>query len=246
MNILVTAGNTWAPVDKVRVLTNIFTGKTGTTIALEAHRRGHAITLLTSHPEIIKANKTLAERWQSSPYRTFDELGELMKTRIAGGAFDAVIHSAAVSDYVAGGIYAPEPSLLFDATTGEWQVPPERKPAFIPRKAQKIKSDDPELWLRLVRAPKLVDKIRREWGFANILVKFKLEVATDDSALMDVAERSRLQSAADLMVANTLEGAGSWAYFGPVSGEYHRVEREKLASRLLDAVEHLHKERHHG
>ncbi len=53
MNLLVTAGNTQAPIDRVRCLTNIFTGRTGAGIALEAHRRGHRVTLLTSHPESV-------------------------------------------------------------------------------------------------------------------------------------------------------------------------------------------------
>ncbi|GIW80734.1 MAG: hypothetical protein KatS3mg105_2541 [Gemmatales bacterium] len=37
MKILITAGNTLAPVDRVRCLTNIFTGRTGALVALEAH-----------------------------------------------------------------------------------------------------------------------------------------------------------------------------------------------------------------
>jgi phosphopantothenate-cysteine ligase/phosphopantothenoylcysteine decarboxylase/phosphopantothenate--cysteine ligase len=53
MNLLVTAGNTLVPIDKVRGITNIFTGRTGASIALEAHRRGHGVTLLTSHPEAV-------------------------------------------------------------------------------------------------------------------------------------------------------------------------------------------------
>src|SRR5262249_30699053 len=110
----------------------------------------------------------------------------------------------------------------------------------------KIKSDEPELWLRLTRAPKLVDLVRTEWGFRGILVKFKLEVGLTDQQLLEVAERSRRQSDADLMVANTLEGADSWALLGPLQGQYQRVSRMDLAPRLLDAVEGLQKERVRG
>ena len=53
MRLLVTAGNTLALVDRVRCLTNVFTGRTGAAIALCAHQRGHAVTLLTSHPEAV-------------------------------------------------------------------------------------------------------------------------------------------------------------------------------------------------
>ena len=51
MNLLVTAGNTQAPIDRVRCITNIFTGRTGAHLALTAWQRGHRVTLLTSHPE---------------------------------------------------------------------------------------------------------------------------------------------------------------------------------------------------
>jgi phosphopantothenate-cysteine ligase/phosphopantothenoylcysteine decarboxylase/phosphopantothenate--cysteine ligase len=47
MNILVTAGNTQTPIDKVRCLTNIFSGETGARIAIEAARpsRRHSVRL---------------------------------------------------------------------------------------------------------------------------------------------------------------------------------------------------------
>ena len=40
MNLLVTAGNARVYIDQVRCLTNIFTGRTGAAIALEAYERG--------------------------------------------------------------------------------------------------------------------------------------------------------------------------------------------------------------
>src|SRR5438034_5962598 len=46
MRILVTAGNTLVPIDRVRCITNIFTGRTGARIALHAQERGHDVTLL--------------------------------------------------------------------------------------------------------------------------------------------------------------------------------------------------------
>ncbi len=104
--------------------------------------------------------------------------------------------------------------------------------------AGKVKSDHPELWLKLVRAPKLVDKVRAGWGFRGVLVKFKLEVGVTDAELLTVAERSRVQSGADLMCANTLDGMADWAFVG--AGErYAKVARDRLAGHLIDAVEAL-------
>ena len=222
MRIFVTTGNTQVRIDRVRCITNIFTGRTGAAIAMEAHRRGHHVTLATSHSEVVAALDVGPDRWRCLPYVTFADLEALMLEGIGRAQPDAVVHCAAVSDYVPAGIYAP-------AAGGE----------MIDRSAAKIKSDEPELWLRLMRAPKLVDKIRTDWNFRGILVKFKLEVEISDADLLAVAESSRKHSAADWMVANTLEGAADWAFLGNASG-YKNVPRPELAGALLDAIERQH------
>src|SRR5947208_402705 len=111
MKILVTAGNTQALIDKVRCITNIFSGRTGATIALHAHERGHQVTLLTSHPEVVPQLSGVAEPqgpgWGVHPFRSFEDLRTLMQTEIVEGRFDAVVHCAAVSDYLSAGIYSP-------------------------------------------------------------------------------------------------------------------------------------------
>jgi phosphopantothenate---cysteine ligase (CTP) len=235
MNLLVTAGNTLVPIDRVRGITNIFTGRTGASIARCAWERGHTVTLLTSHPEVVEA--PLSERWAMLRYRTFENLRDLMAELVRGGGLDVVIHCAAVSDYLAGGIYSPAEDTHFRPESGRWESEDAAGPALIDRAADKVKSDEPELWLRLVRAPKLIDCIRRDWGFRGMLVKFKLEVGIRDEQLLTIAERSRMHSDADFMVANTLEGAGAYAYIGPLDGTYQYVIRRELAERLLAALE---------
>jgi phosphopantothenoylcysteine synthetase/decarboxylase len=244
MNLLVTSGNTQVPIDRVRCITNVFTGRTGTAIALCAHGRGHAVTLVTSRPEAVAdlgANAcALDERWRLTKYRTFDDLEAALAALIPQGFFHVVIHCAAVSDYRAAGVYAPDGQTHFDPTDGRWKGNAPQGPALIDRAAGKVKSDEPELWLRLVRAPKLIDRVRGDWGFAGILVKFKLEVGISDQRLLEVAEASRLHTGADLMVANTYEDAASWAMLGPLEGTYQKVARRDLADRLLEAVEELY------
>lgn len=223
MRILVTAGNTQVQIDRVRSITNIFTGRTGGRIATTASNRGHAVTLLTSHPEVVANSR--GDKLELQTYRTFDELEQLLDQLVRSGGFDVVIHVAAVSDYRSAGVY-------------RWHLG-EAAPVLLDRSIGKIKSDQPELWLRLVRTPKLVDKVRCDWGFSGVLVKFKLEVGMDDEQLLAVAEKSRQKSHADLMVANTLEGVDAWAYLGPIEGRYLRVSRDELAERLVVAVEEI-------
>ena len=219
MNILVTAGNTQTPVDRVRCITNIFSGKTGAQVAATAFDRGHTVTLLTSHPEVLSAIPGSRERgapnWRVGTYRTFDDLETLMATEIMSGAFDIVIHAAAVSDYHVAGVFTHRDGQFADASAG------------------KVKGSHPELWLKLTPAPKLVDKVRTEWGFAGKLVKFKLEVGVSEAELEDIAERSRVHSRADLMCANTLEGMHDWALIGAGPSGYRRVARAELAAHLL-------------
>lgn len=220
MNILVTAGNTQTPIDQVRCITNVFTGRTGAQIALEAHRRGHDVTLLTSHPEVVRRDAP-PERWATQSYRTFDNLYSLMANLVPGGRFNVLIHAAAVSDFQIAGVYTDEGGKPIDTSAG------------------KLSSRLPELWLRLTPTPKLADKVRSDWAFRGVFVKFKLEVGVTNEKLREIAVQSRAQSDADLIVANTLEGKDVEAFIGDRSGGWQHVSRQELAGRLIDMVERL-------
>ena len=129
-----------------------------------------------------------------------------MAQEIREGGFDAVIHAAAVSDYrVERGLHTCTTAVSRDASAG------------------KVKSRRPELWLRLVPAPKLVDRVRTDWGFRGVLVKFKLEVGLSDDECWRSPSIAQ-HSDADLMVANTLEGMNDWALVGGEAG-YAKVPR---------------------
>ncbi len=227
MHLLITAGNTHTPIDQVRVITNVFTGRTGAAIAAAAYARGHSVTLVTSHPHVLAelpVPATEEPRWHLHTYRTFDELEHRLATLIPGGAFDAILHAAAVSDYQVEGAYLPSPE-------GPWQK----------ITAGKIPSSYPELWLRLTPTPKLIDRFRSAWRFRGWLVKFKLEVGRSVEELLAIAEQSRRQSQADLIVANRLEDLDCYAWLGPLQGRYCRLERAELPQRLCHALEELHR-----
>ncbi len=237
MYVLVTAGNTLVPVDRVRCLTNIFTGRTGAAIARAAHARGHRVTLLTSHPDTASVPDSAADRWSLLAYRTFEDLRTALGGALRNDPPDVLIHCAAVSDHLVAGVYAPEQHTHFRPDDRRWESDAPSGPALADRAAGKVKSDEPELWLRLVRAPKLIDLVRTEWGFRGTVVKFKLEVGVSDEDLLQIAERSRQHSAADFMVANTLEGSAWYAFLGPLEGTYERVSRRALADRLVAVLE---------
>ena len=246
MNILVTAGNTVSLIDRVRCITNIFSGRTGAAVARTAWGRGHSVTLATSHPEALLEygmnHRDPGERFSVLTYQTFDDLATLLQIQLRTVPYDVVCHSAAVSDFLPAGTFSPNSGTFFNARTGEWEGR-SGHPSLTEQKAGKIKSTEAELWVRLVRAPKLIDRFRQPWGFGGILVKFKLEVGLGEEELVQVGEASREYSGADLMVANTLDGAAHWAYLGPISGRYDRIPRRELADRLVLAIESLYQER---
>jgi|SRR5690606_14359236 len=201
MKILITAGSTQTHIDKVRVISNIFKGKTGARIAENAAREGHEVTLLTNPhgpgTEFCYRSDLVGKNVNTLKYQTFDQLHDLMKEQISTGNFDAIIHSAAVSDYKAVDVLAPRPHDYY--AMGMQSVMKE-----------KVKSNHPELYIKLVQTEKIVDKIKRDWGFKGKLVKFKLEVGISTPELIEIAKASRIHSQADIIVANLLEFFNDW------------------------------------
>jgi phosphopantothenate-cysteine ligase/phosphopantothenoylcysteine decarboxylase/phosphopantothenate--cysteine ligase len=135
-------------------------------------------------------------------------------------------------------VFTPAPGTTFDPSSSAWKSE-QQEPGLRAAGADKVKSSQAELWLRLVPTPKLVDEIRAAWGFGGILVKFKLEVGVMEADLLAIADAARRQSRADLVVANTLEGMSSWACIGRGGGRFEKVARTELSARLLESVEEL-------
>lgn len=129
--ILITAGPVWVSIDKVRVITNIFSGKLGWTIAKIAHRMGADVTLLMGPGKIVLPNKKI-KGLKIVYFRYFDELLKLIKKEISSRQYNIMIHSAAVNDY-----------------------------APIISKEKKIKSGKSKLIIKLKPTIKIVDLIKK-------------------------------------------------------------------------------------
>ena len=126
MNFFITAGNTQTMIDRVRCVTNIFSGRTGASVARTAWGRGHTVTLATSHPDTLSefgfTSRGPGERFTVLPYNTFDDLAAMMQNQFRAGPFDAVCHSAAVSDYLPAGTFTPDSGTFFNARTNQWEA----------------------------------------------------------------------------------------------------------------------------
>jgi len=129
--MLITAGPTWVAIDKVRVITNIFSGRTGCIIAKTAREMGAKVKILLG-PGRLNYAPGFFHGVKVVKYRYFDELLNLVNREIPWENYDVVVHSAAVSDYV--------PIKTYD---------------------KKIPSREKELILRLKPTIKIIKEIRR-------------------------------------------------------------------------------------
>lgn len=236
MKILITAGATQTPIDKVRAVvpefkdqtvTNIFKGKTGREIAkVLSLGGGHEVTLLTSGESFEHELETL----RIIKFRTYDELMEKMREEITTGNYDVVIHSAAVSDYKPAGVFRYIPSERIDEDVYTYTLQELDS-------SGKVGSDHDELYIKMVKTEKIVDKIREPWGFKGILIKFKLQVNMTDEELIRIATKSMQTSDADWIVANCLEWCHERAYVVGRNGKGIHTTRDYLPTMLLNIIE---------
>lgn len=138
ISILITAGPTWVPVDKVRVLTNIFSGRLGYLIAQKAtDKKNYEVTLFLG-PGRISLLEKQNDNLKIVKYKYFDELYNLLKEAVSSKKYDILIHSAAVADY------APKPA---DAKikSGKQNLIIELNPTI--KIVDQVKKWDPDIFL---------------------------------------------------------------------------------------------------
>lgn len=91
-HVLVTAGPTYEPIDPVRFIGNASSGKTGYAIAEECTRRGARVTL-------VSGPTALSDPFEVDTIRVTTALEMQAAVRAAFGDADAVVATAAVSDF---------------------------------------------------------------------------------------------------------------------------------------------------
>ncbi len=229
--ILVTAGSTAIKIDQVRILVpwfedmpeelamtikNIFSGRTGTSIAKYFADHGCLVTLITSSPNLIEEER---KNLRVVKFKTFDQLAESMQAEISKTHYDVIIHSAAVSDYKAKNVLVKD----------------EKGELVSIDSSNKVSSQLNTLYIEMDQTYKIVDQIR-QWGFTGKLAKFKLEVGLSDEELVRVATKSMLHSGADYIVANCLEWMGDYAYIIDQESKPLKINRRDLPKRLWQKI----------
>jgi phosphopantothenoylcysteine synthetase/decarboxylase len=144
-------------------------------------------------------------------FTTFDDLHRLIRERVGAHSYTALIHAAAVSDY-----RPAEPA------------------------ARKIDSGAPDLVLRLVRTPKIVEEVK-PLDPEIVLVAFKLVAGETRDELIRHAQELRRRSRAELVVANDQAALTPGRHPTLLLGESGLIAEagtpEDLAAPLLAAIQ---------
>src|SRR3954469_5910112 len=205
MNVIVTAGPTYEPLDQVRRLTNFSTGRLGSELAHYFTERGHAVTLL------IGSQATWHGDRRAAHVETFTTTASLRdKLRgLAGPAMGAVFHAAAVSDFTFGKVWERT----------EHGGLKELSAAKIPTRAG-------TLMVELTPTPKLIYEFRDLFPQA-LLVGWKYELDGDREAVLGRAVRQIEESKTNFCVANgAAYGSGFGIVDGPGSPDHCETARE--------------------
>ena len=236
MRILLTSGGTKVPIDEVRSITNMSSGNFGAKIGREildqrndliflTHKDGKTpmkteIDLTTGDLNDIshKINwaKSRIDNYKEIKYDTFDDYYHQLSVLICyGNGIDAIVLAAAVSDYV------------------------------VKNPAQGKVRTSAQMNIELEPTPKLISKIRDEWGYKGILVGFKLLVGAAKSDLIDAARRSVVENGCDFVVANDLRDikAGNHRAILVFKDSEYTVPREEAVSEIFYNIKMLHKNR---
>ncbi|MFH1441140.1 MAG: phosphopantothenoylcysteine decarboxylase [Candidatus Omnitrophota bacterium] len=198
--ILITAGPTWVPIDNVRVISNTATGQTGILLSEKLRKLGAKVTLVLGPV----ADKTVDKGIKVIRFCFFDEFKKVVISELEKHKYNAVIHSAAVSDYKPKKVYS-----------------------------QKIKSGINNLQIILKPTPKIINLIRRI-DSSLFLVGFKYELGITKKGLLTRAGNLNKRLNPGLTVANTIRGNRYEAYImnkQTVSGPFR--EKNKMADGLL-------------
>jgi phosphopantothenate---cysteine ligase (CTP) len=147
VNCIVTAGPTYEPLDEVRRLTNLSTGRLGSELAGHLAAQGHRVILLKGHYSVYRED-TAAD--QLITFTTSADLAEKLES-LAGGTIEAVFHAAAVSDFRFGTVFER-------LSSGK----------LIPIKAGKFTTRRRRLLAELVPTPKIIRQLRTWYPQAHV------------------------------------------------------------------------------
>lgn len=181
VKVLVTAGGTQEPIDTVRVISNLSSGRTGVAIAEYLTQMGFDVTLLQAHGSAKSEHTTHRDHFTS-----FASLDEKIKHYLSQENFTHVIHAAAVSDY----------------SVDSLEVNGQH---YRPLDVKKMSSDASTMSIHLKRNHKIVDRLKDySRNKALQVIAFKLTSHATAEERQVAVEKLFRHSHADYVVHNDL------------------------------------------
>jgi phosphopantothenoylcysteine decarboxylase/phosphopantothenate--cysteine ligase len=176
-NILITYGGTQEPIDDVRVLTNVSTGKSGSDLADLLTLQGHNV-------EVFRAETAPPAKYSlhQKTFTTSRSLAELLAERLKT-PLDSWIQMAAVSDFTVSGASARSTGSLTQ---------------------RKISSDHSDVTLQLRRTDKLIQTLGKQRSEHCALVAFKLTSHASQEEAQAAVQKLCDRAPVDLVVHNDL------------------------------------------
>ncbi len=179
MRVVVTAGPTFEPLDRVRRLTNFSTGRLGSELAGFLTDHGHNVELLVGEAATVRD-------WQATHVQTFGTTADLRERlrALATAEIAAVFHAAAVSDFAFGKVWH----------TSAGDHPKELGAGKIPTRVGSLMAE-------LVPTPKIITELRG-WYPQAYLVGWKFEVDGERAQVLELARKQIKDCRTDACVAN--------------------------------------------
>ena len=236
LNVVVTGGGTIAPIDDVRHIANVSTGRFSAQITEAFLRRGAYVChlfpqsavlpfedraqfdLVADFDEEVARMGRLRAEFDASDGRyggwsivppTVAKYAETLRACLTMRPIDIAVLAMAVSDY------EPEPV------------------------AGKVASDCDEWTLTLRRTPKVIRHVR-EWSSRTFLVGFKLLSGVTEGELIEAAREACITNDADLTIANDLQLKNQFLHTVHVVSRAGLIEtigpKGPIADRLVDRI----------
>ncbi|MEE8437780.1 MAG: bifunctional phosphopantothenoylcysteine decarboxylase/phosphopantothenate--cysteine ligase CoaBC [Candidatus Neomarinimicrobiota bacterium] len=189
--VLITSGGTQENIDSVRYLSNISTGRTGAAIADYFIRRAVQVTYLHGRRALKPALPCILQSFESAR-----NLEAELKQLLSSQRFEAVIHLAAVSDYI------PDTLLI------------EKQSNPLPLN-EKLTSSPESISITLRRNPKIIKKIKSFSKNKQIkLIAFKMTARASAVQQKQAVKKLFESTHSDIVVGNDLKDRKENCQFG--------------------------------
>lgn len=214
MNILITGGPAYEPLDEVRTLTNCATGKTAVTLAKHFLKKGHKVWIFLgtlSKYSLSSQTNLVVER-----FGTNEELARLLEAAAKESSVEAVLHTAALCDFRVGRI---------------WNQKGEPVPHRLKLPSQAV------YHVELVPLPKVINRLA-DWFPGAMRVGWKFEVTGDRVSSLQRAVQQVVETRSHFCVLNGRGYGEGYGVVGPEGLRRHARDVQALAEILEDFLIH--------